>query len=167
MLALPFREAFDAVVCVLGIFFVHDMAAAASVLWSHLRPGGTLAVTTFGTKVWTPMLEYFVDAVEHTRPDIERILPWRRTEDPALLAQVLRDGGLEDVRVTQERYEIPFSPSDWRIVVMGSGLRRIAIDLGASAPEVLDTCERWARARELSHVVVSANYAMAVKPGRR
>jgi SAM-dependent methyltransferase len=167
MLALPYGEAFDAVVCVLGVFFVDDMAAAAGALWSYLRPRGTLAVTTFGTEVWTPMLEYFIEAAGHARPDIERILPCRRTEDPAVLAQVLRDGGLEDVRVTHERYEIPFRPSDWRVIVMGSGLRRIAVDLGEAAPGVLAACERWARARNLSRVVVSANYATAVKRVRR
>lgn len=139
------------------------MAAAARALWSHLRPGGTLAVTTFGDEMWSPMLEHFVDAVAHVRPDIEGILPWRRTEDPNVLARVLHDGSVTNVHVDQERYEIPFNPGDWRTIVMGSGLRRMAVDLGAAASEVLDTCERWAHDQQLSRVVVSANYATAVK----
>lgn len=69
------------------------------------------------------------------------ILPWRRADNLAVLAQALRDGGIEDVRVTRERYPLP--PSDWPLIVMGSGLRRIAVDLGAAAPDVLAACERW------------------------
>jgi ubiquinone/menaquinone biosynthesis C-methylase UbiE len=34
---------FDGVVCVFGIFFVPDMAAAARSLWGAVRPGGKLA----------------------------------------------------------------------------------------------------------------------------
>jgi ubiquinone/menaquinone biosynthesis C-methylase UbiE len=39
---------FDAVVCVFGIFFVPDVAAAVRALWRCVRPGGRLAVTTLG-----------------------------------------------------------------------------------------------------------------------
>src|SRR5262245_46941288 len=48
MLAMRFPVAsFDAVVCVFGIFFAPDMAMAVSELWSRIRPGGKLAVTTW------------------------------------------------------------------------------------------------------------------------
>jgi len=51
MLAMRFPVAsFDAVVCVFGIFFVPDMAMAVSELWRRVRPGGKLAVTTWGPK---------------------------------------------------------------------------------------------------------------------
>ncbi len=43
-MALPQREEFDAVLCVLGLFFADDMTAAARVLWGCVRPGGTLSV---------------------------------------------------------------------------------------------------------------------------
>ena len=49
MLALDYPDAsFDVVVCVFGIFFVPDMAAAARELWRIVRPGGRLAITTWG-----------------------------------------------------------------------------------------------------------------------
>src|SRR5215831_14247967 len=41
---------FDAVVCVFGIFFVPDMTAALRGLWQRVRPGGTLAITTWGPR---------------------------------------------------------------------------------------------------------------------
>lgn len=39
---------FDAVVRVFGVFFAADMAAFVGEMWRLLRPGGTLAITTWG-----------------------------------------------------------------------------------------------------------------------
>jgi ubiquinone/menaquinone biosynthesis C-methylase UbiE len=55
MLNLGLPEAsFDAVVCVFGIFFVPDMPAAVGQLWRLVRPGGTLAITTWGPRFFEP-----------------------------------------------------------------------------------------------------------------
>jgi ubiquinone/menaquinone biosynthesis C-methylase UbiE len=51
MLALGYPDdAFDAVICVFGVFFVPDMTAAVRELWRMVRPGGRLAITT-----WVPI----------------------------------------------------------------------------------------------------------------
>lgn len=39
---------FNAVVCVFGIFFVPDMPALVTELWRVVKPGGKLAITTWG-----------------------------------------------------------------------------------------------------------------------
>ena len=55
MLALDYPDAsFDVVVCVFGIFFVPDVAAAARELWRIVRPGGRLAITTWGPDLFEP-----------------------------------------------------------------------------------------------------------------
>jgi len=55
LLSLRFpNESFDAAVCVFGIFFVPDMAAAVQELWRCVRPGGQLAVTTWGPNLFEP-----------------------------------------------------------------------------------------------------------------
>ena len=41
-------DAFDAVVIVFGVFFFPDMRAVTARLWRWVRPGGQLAVTTWG-----------------------------------------------------------------------------------------------------------------------
>jgi ubiquinone/menaquinone biosynthesis C-methylase UbiE len=164
VLNMPYRAEFDAVMCVLGIFFIEDMAAAARSLWSHVRPGGTLAVTTFTHDVWTPMLDRFLDAAGRARPDIERVVPWRRADDPDVLARALRDGGVSGVRIEEETVDISFSPDEWPTIVMGSGLRRIALDLGEQVAAVLSDNDRWARAHRVTSVRVGANYASARKP---
>lgn len=164
ILGLPYGAEFDAVVCVLGIFFINDMAAAVRALWSHVRPGGTLAVTTFGPDVWTPVLGYFVDTARAARPGIELILPWRRTEDPEVLGRTMLDAGVEGAQIVREVESVPFRIEDWRTIVMGSALRRIAEDLGPACEGVLEETERRARDEHVSTVTVGANYATAAKP---
>jgi ubiquinone/menaquinone biosynthesis C-methylase UbiE len=50
LLDLRPESQFDAVVCVFGIFFVADMAAAVRSLWRAVRSGGKLAITTWGPR---------------------------------------------------------------------------------------------------------------------
>jgi len=55
MLQLDLPDAsFDAVICVFGIFFVPDMKSGLRALWRIVRPGGKLAVTTWGPRFLNP-----------------------------------------------------------------------------------------------------------------
>lgn len=164
MLALPYGAEFDAVLCVLGIFFVPDMTAAARALWSHVKPGGRLAVTTFGSDVWTPLLGRFLEQASRARPDIELALPWQRTKSPTILQGVLREAGIPVGDVIQEIDRLPFQVDDWPKIVSGSGLRRIADDLGDQAAAVLEDNARWARERSLNALLTSTNYSITTKP---
>jgi hypothetical protein len=91
-------------------------------------------------------------------------VPWRRADDPDVLARALRDGGVSGVRIEEETVDISFSPDEWPTIVMGSGLRRIALDLGEQVAAVLSDNDRWARAHRVTSVRVGANYASARKP---
>ena len=163
ILTLPYGAEFDAVVCVLGIFFLPDMAAAARSLWRHVRPGGTLAITTFGEDVWEPALAHFVDGVGRTRPDIERVVPWRRTERRDIHEAIFRDAGIPHAEIQRQMDDIPFVPEDWATIVMGSALRRMAVDLGDRAADVIRATESWTSHERLTTVRVSSLYATAVK----
>ena len=46
---------FDVVICVFGIFFVPDMQQAIQTLWKLVRPGGRLAITTWGPRFFEPV----------------------------------------------------------------------------------------------------------------
>src|SRR6516164_2834703 len=50
---------FDAVVCVFGVFFVRDMAAFTAEMWRLVRPGGVLAITTWGPGLFEPANSLF------------------------------------------------------------------------------------------------------------
>jgi ubiquinone/menaquinone biosynthesis C-methylase UbiE len=157
------RTGFDAVVCVLGIFFIQDMVAAASQMWSFVRPGGQLAVTTLGAGVFEPFSSRFAEAVKRQRPDIEIVLPWRRTEDARVLRSTLEQAGVPDVHVTTESSDLPIEPEYWWTVVMGSGFRHTAEQLGPAAEMVRTDNENWARTSGIDKIRVTANYAMATK----
>jgi SAM-dependent methyltransferase len=162
-MALKYGPEFDAVVCVLGIFFIPDMVAAASRMWSFVRPGGRLAVTTLGAGVFEPFSSRFADAVKSQRPDIEIVLPWRRTEDARVLRSTLVQAGVPEVHVTTESSDLPIEPEYWWTVVMGSGFRHTAEQLGPLAETVRKDNEDWARTDRIDRIRVTANYAMATK----
>ncbi len=66
-LGFPERE-FDAVVCVFGIFFVPDLAAQVAELRRFSKPGGHLAITTWGPGFFSPVYEVWLEAVREVRP---------------------------------------------------------------------------------------------------
>ena len=94
MLSMRFPVAsFDAVVCVFGIFFVPDMARAVSELWSRVRPGGKLAVTTWGPNFCEPATDAFWCSIKEVRPDLYKgFNPWDRIDNPASLSKDSRRG---------------------------------------------------------------------------
>jgi SAM-dependent methyltransferase len=126
MLALGLPDAnFDAVICVFGIFFVPDMVAAAKELWRMVRPGGRLAITTWGPDLFEPANSAFWDAIGAERPDLVKgFNPWERISTPAGLRDMLDAAGVRDADIHAEAGSHPLaSPDDWWFVAMGSGYR--------------------------------------------
>ena len=99
-------------------------------------------------------------------PAIELVLPWRRTESPEVLAKVFHDADIAGVRLAHHVDAVPFRAEDWPAIVMGSGLRRIAVDLGPQSADAVNGTERWAREQQFTTVRVSSIYATAGKPPR-
>lgn len=125
-LELPVEDAsFDAVVCVFGIFFVPDMTAAVRSLWRAVRPGGKLAITTWGPRWFEPGSTAFWDAVRAERPDLYKgFNPWDRISDPEAVIELLRSGGATNVEAVAEPNEHPIpSPDAWWSAVIGTGYR--------------------------------------------
>jgi ubiquinone/menaquinone biosynthesis C-methylase UbiE len=134
MLALGYPDAsFDAVVCVFGIFFVPDMVAATEELWRMVRPGGRLALTTWGPDLFEPANTVFWEAIRKERPDLLKgFNPWERISTPAGLRQMLGEAGIADVEIVAETGSHPISsPDDWWLVAMGSGYRGTLSQLDA------------------------------------
>ena len=61
----------DVVVCVLGLYFAQDQPSAVAELWRVVRPGGTLAVTTWGRRALEPANTMYLEAVAAERPDLD------------------------------------------------------------------------------------------------
>ncbi len=136
MLALGCPDAsFDVVICVFGIFFVPDMAAAIKELWRMVRPGGRLAITTWGPDLFEPASSAFWEAISEERPDLLKgFNPWERISTPAGLREMLGEAGIADVETVAEAGSHPIrSPEDWWLVAMGSGYRGTLAQLDARA----------------------------------
>lgn len=54
---------FDAVICVFGVFFAPDMPAFVAEMWRLVRPGGVLAITTWGPGLFEPADSHFWESV--------------------------------------------------------------------------------------------------------
>jgi ubiquinone/menaquinone biosynthesis C-methylase UbiE len=85
---------FDAVVSVFSIFFVPDMEGLVRELWRMVHPGGKLAVTTWGPRIFEPAYARWQTAIKQERPDLYSAFnPWDRITDPEAVRRLLRDGG--------------------------------------------------------------------------
>jgi ubiquinone/menaquinone biosynthesis C-methylase UbiE len=128
-----FRNAsFDAVVCVFGLFFFPDMRATVQKMRRLLRPGGRLAITTWGPNLFEPANDVFWSAIREVRPDLFKVSHQR---DALSSPEGLR-GIVGDARVEVEEREQPLqSPEDWWTIVMGSGHRGVVDQLTAEERE--------------------------------
>ena len=163
MAHLPFPDAsFDAVVIVFGIFFAPDMAAQIEALARRVRPGGVLAVTTWGPRLFEPLYTPFLDAVRTRRPGIEEeYRPWDRLATAENVAALMREAGLAHFEVTAEAGREPLEhPGDWWTVVLGTGLRWFVDQLDPASAETLRT-ECLLGARDVQSIETNVVYTVA------
>jgi SAM-dependent methyltransferase len=161
-------ESFDAVVCVFGIFFLPDMAAAIAELWRLVRPGGALAVTVWGPDFLEPGSSVFWDAVGAERPDLASgPRPWTRVTQPAALSELLHDGGVPTPIVEAEAGRHPLNhPDDWWTMVLGTGYRNAVGQLDpAAALRVRAATLMWLRQHDVHELATNVIYARARKQG--
>lgn len=168
MLSMRFPVgSFDAVVCVFGIFFVPDMSRAVSELWSRVRPGGKLAVTTWGPNFCEPSNAVFWSSIKDVRPDLYKgFNPWDRINDPAALRKIFDEGAVASPNIIAENRLHPIkSPEDWWTIVLGSGYRGTIelLDL-AEQQKVKEANVAFIRDKNISAVETNVLYALATKP---
>ena len=160
---------FDAVVAVFSIFFVADMTKQLRDLWRMCRPGGTLAVTTWGPRVFEPGTSLWWDAVREVRPDlVPSMSPWERITDPRRLRELMEEAGIADAEIaTESGRQALRSPEDWWTIVLGSGFRWTVEQLGEGAAEQVRRANIEAiRRRNIRAVETNAIFATARKPLR-
>lgn len=135
-LNLP-RASFDAVVCVFGIFFVPDMLTAIQELWQLVRPGGKLAITSWGEIVFEPANQAFWQIIRSERPELyKEFTPWDRIRNPASLQKLLAEAGATQIEVVAraDMHELS-TPEDWWTMIMGGGIRGTIEQLDLAAKE--------------------------------
>jgi SAM-dependent methyltransferase len=168
MTALGFPDGrFDAVVSVFSIFFVPDMEGLVRELWRVVRPGGKLAVTTWGPRIFEPAYARWLAAIQRERPDLYSAFnPWDRITDVEAVRCLLRDGGVTDADIIAEDGLQPLrSAEDWWIIALGSGLRWTIEQMGPdAAARVRADNVQWLRDNAIEAVETNAIYAIGNKP---
>jgi ubiquinone/menaquinone biosynthesis C-methylase UbiE len=156
---------FDAVVCVLGIFFVPSMERQMAELWRMTRPGGgKLAITSWGPRVFAPAYDVFREHVRELRPDLDAVShPWERISTPEALRQLFEDGGARPPEVAAENgWQLLKQPQDFWTMVLGSGVRRTLERLGPENSErVRDAVLDWVLRNGVDRVETNFLYAAA------
>ncbi|HKF73925.1 MAG TPA: methyltransferase domain-containing protein [Stellaceae bacterium] len=155
---------FDAVVSVFSIFFVEDMVKQLRELWRMVRPGGQLAITTWGPRMFEPGTTHWWNAVCDARPDlVPAVSPWARITEPQAVRDLLREAGISDATVTaRDGRQTLRSPEDWWTIVLGSGFRWTVEQLGPEAAERVRTAN-LAHMRGIGAIETNAIYATARK----
>jgi ubiquinone/menaquinone biosynthesis C-methylase UbiE len=116
---------FDAVVCVFGVFFAPDMAAFVAEMWRLVRPGGVLAITTWGQGLWEPASTCFWESVRAVEPSLFRAFsPWDEITTPQALTDLFARGRVANPVVAanpgQQHLD---SPDMFWDIVLGTGYR--------------------------------------------
>jgi ubiquinone/menaquinone biosynthesis C-methylase UbiE len=122
--ALP-DGSFDAVICVFGVFFAPDMARFVAEMWRLVRPGGVLAITTWGAGLFEPANTVFWESVREVEPSLFKAFnPWDQVTTEAALADLLARGGVEHpaVRAVPGWHNLDYPDRFWDIV-LGTGYR--------------------------------------------
>ncbi|GAC1583434.1 MAG: hypothetical protein NVS3B24_22120 [Candidatus Dormibacteria bacterium] len=161
------RASCDAVICQFGIFFLPNMEAGVKLLWSLLAPGGQLAITTWGPRVFEPGISLFWEEVGHERPDLVRAFnPWERISTPGQLAHLFLDAGAPTPVVEEESStQALASADDFWTILRGSGTRSTIDALGPEAAERVRraTVDRLTE-RGILEVETNVVYAVASRP---
>jgi ubiquinone/menaquinone biosynthesis C-methylase UbiE len=116
---------FDAVVCVFGVFFAQAMPAFVAEMWRMVRPGGKLAITTWGPGWCEPASTIFWDCVRDVEPALYRAFnPWDEITAPEALLTLFARGGIESSSAEPAAGDHNLDkPEDFWDIVLGSGLR--------------------------------------------
>ena len=80
-----------------------------------VRPGGKLAVTTWGPRMFEPAYSRWLASVKRERPDLHSAFnPWDCITDVEAVRRLLRDGGVTEADIIAEDGLQPLrSAEDW------------------------------------------------------
>ena len=123
---LPFDDAtFDAAICLFGVMFFPDRAAALAGLRRLLIPGARFAMTAWATPEEVPFAGLVAQALGDELPTdrADLLRPFSLSDSNAIVT-LLRDAGFRDVQATAEVRQSTFQSFDddfWEPIEAGGG----------------------------------------------
>ena len=161
------QSSFDAAICVFGIFFVPDMQLAVHKLLRLVKPGGKLAITTWGPKFFEPASTAFWNSIRTVRPDLYKgFNPWDRISEPDAVRSLFNGAAVANVEVVAEAgVQTLSTPEDWWPMVIGTGYRGTIEQLNdADRERVREQNIEFIRQNNVASVEANVVYAVAVLP---
>jgi hypothetical protein len=135
-------------------------------LWRMVRPGGKLAVTTWGPRIFEPAYSRWQNAIKQEREELYSAFnPWDRITDPSSVRRLLQDGGAANIEVAAEDgNQMLRSADDWWTIALGSGLRWAIEQVGPEAAARIKTDNvNWLNENKIDRLETNAIYALAQK----
>jgi ubiquinone/menaquinone biosynthesis C-methylase UbiE len=121
---LPYPdEMFDAAFSMFGLMFFPDRSKGFAEIHRTLKPGGTIAVTSWAPVDRSPAMQTMFGALRAIKPDLPE--PQRSVstlENPEVFRQELHDAGFSEVEIRSVTKPFPVAsiPEFWESMVKGS-----------------------------------------------
>jgi ubiquinone/menaquinone biosynthesis C-methylase UbiE len=167
------NDTFDAVVSVFSVFFVPDMTKQVAELWRMVKPGGQLAITTWGPNAFEPGAAAFWAAVKkHAPPALHfgGFNPWDRVTTVGAVSDLLTGAGIPEPKIEIEAETSQQSlrtVDDWWTIVVGSGFVWTVKQMGEHTAQLVREDNLNAlRTQVATFIETNAIYAVAQKPLR-
>ncbi len=158
---------FDAVICVFGVFFAADMSAFVAEMWRLVRPGGMLALTTWGPGLFEPANSHFWRCVGEVKPSsFKGFNPWDKITTPAALGSLFAQAGVPSpaLEASAGRHQLPHPDRFWDIV-LGSGYRATISALTPGQRDLVRTrLLAELRAQQITELRTDVLFGTAARP---
>ncbi|MGQ0600874.1 MAG: class I SAM-dependent methyltransferase [Anaerolineales bacterium] len=156
---------FDAVLCGFGLFFFPHPEQALAEFWRVLKPGGHLAVSTWGDE--DPRWTWYDDLL--TKYEAVVSLRTKSFDQPMELRRALKQARFVSLRTTTERADwvLPTLEAWWSAIWSLSG--RAGLEKLDATARAAFKAEAFARLQTLQqadgfHETLTAHFARAMKP---
>ena len=122
--ALPWPDQmFDAAFSMFGLMFFPDRHKGFAEIYRTLKPGGTIAVTSWAPVDQSPAMQTMFGALRAIKPDLPQ--PQRAVatlENPEVFKQEMQDAGFKqvEIRCVTKPFPVPSIAEFWQSMVKGS-----------------------------------------------
>jgi ubiquinone/menaquinone biosynthesis C-methylase UbiE len=159
-------ESFDAVINVFSIFLAPDLEGHIRALWRLVRPGGQLAVTTWGPRSFEPAFSAWLRAVEQVCPGtVPHLLRRNRLVGVPEVRNLFASAGIADAEVVARQSQQPLrSPNDWWAIILSTGDRWVIGRMTArDAKRAKQATLAWLKENGIGAIDTNVIYAIATK----
>jgi hypothetical protein len=142
------------------------MPAFAAEMWRLVRPGGVLAITTWGPGLFEPANTLFWESVGEVDPSLVRAFnPWDEITTPAALADLFPREAVPAVVAASGGHQLDRPDSFWDIV-LGTGYRATIDALSQDQrDQVRQRLLAELRSRSITTVRTDVMFGTANRPG--